>query len=336
MKENKLFKYIILLAVLLVLLFAVSVLSICVGSADISLSNIFDVLINQHNSWQYTILMKIRLPRVILGLAVGGALGLAGALLQGIFRNPLVEPYTLGISGGASLGVCLVIVFQVSSVIGLIAYPLSGFAGAMITILLVYFLGTRKGGMKVNNLLLTGVMISFISSSIVMLMMSLAKTKELQGIVFWTMGSLDEANTGLILLIFVVSIVGLLVSYFFCMDLNGFAIGEEEAAHIGINTERTKKWIFVIASLLTGLSVSVAGIIGFVGLIVPHIIRMFTGPDHRILLVASFLSGAIFLILCDTFARTIISPLELPVGVITGIVGGVIFIYAINKKRVKI
>jgi iron complex transport system permease protein len=336
MEKKSFYKNIVFVLLLVLILIGVSIFSICVGSADISTGNIFKILFSQRDSWQYSVLMKIRFPRIILGLAVGGSLGLAGALLQGIFRNPLVEPYTLGISGGASLGVCLVIVFQLTSIVGLLAYPLAGFLGAIITITIVYFMSIRKGGMKVNSLLLTGVMISFICSSAVMLIMSMAKAEELQSIVFWTMGSLDESNTSLISLIFIVSIIGLTASYFFCMDLNGFSIGEEEAAHVGVNTERTKKWIFVIASLLTGLSVSVAGIIGFVGLVVPHIMRMFTGPDHRILLIASFLSGAIFLILCDTLARTLISPLELPVGVITGIVGGVIFIYAINRKQVNL
>jgi iron complex transport system permease protein len=336
MNSKKIYKNTIFVLGLVIILFCVSLFSICVGSADISLKNIFNILFECQGSWQYSILMKIRFPRILLGLAVGGSLGLAGALLQGIFRNPLVEPYTLGISGGASLGVCLVIVFQLSSCIGLFVYPIAGFAGAIITILLVYFMSIRKGGVNVNSLLLTGVMISFICSSIVMLVMSMADIRELQNIVFWTMGSLGESNIELVYLILFVSIVGLIISYLFCMNLNAFSIGEEEAAHIGINTERTKKWIFVIASLLTGLSVSVAGIIGFVGLVVPHIMRMFLGPDHRFLLISSFLSGAIFLILCDTLARTIISPMELPVGVVTGIVGGAIFIYAINKKQVNL
>ena len=334
MKKNRLYKSIILIIILVIVLIVVSLFSMTVGAADISVKNLFNILISKHDSWQYTVLMKIRMPRIIMGFAVGGALGLAGALLQGIFRNPLVEPYTLGISGGASLGVCLVIIFHMASVIGIIAYPLFGFLGAICTMAIIYTTAIRKGGMKINNLLLTGVMISFICSSTVMLMMSLSGVRELQSIDFWTMGSLDETNTGLIYLILVVSILGLAASYFFCMDLNGFTIGEEEAAHIGINTERTKKWVFILASVLTGLSVSVAGIIGFVGLVVPHIIRMFTGPDHRVLLIASFLSGGIFLITCDTIARTVISPLELPVGVITGIVGGILFIYAINKKKV--
>ncbi len=335
-KKNRLYKNILLIIILILVLIGVSIFSMTVGAANISVSNIFDIIFYKHDSWQYAVLMKLRVPRIVMGFAVGGSLALAGALLQGIFRNPLVEPYTLGISGGASLGVCIVIVFHLTSIIGLLSYPLFGFIGAILTMIIIYTVGARKSSMKINNLLLTGVMVSFICSSAVMLIMSLSQARELQSIVFWTMGSLDETNTDLIYMIVTASVISLVLSYFFCIDLNGFAIGEEEAAHIGINTERTKKWVFILASVLTGLSVSVAGIIGFVGLVVPHIIRIFTGPDHRILLIASFLSGAIFLIACDTIARTIISPLELPVGVITGIIGGIIFIYAINKKKVSL
>ena len=319
---------------LFILLFVAAVLGICIGSADITYKNLFAIIAGDHSSWQYSVIMKIRVPRVILAMAVGGSLGLAGALLQGIFRNPLVEPYTLGISGGASLGVCLAIVFKIVAVVGLFAYPIAGFAGALITIGFVYLMSFKRGTIKINHLLLTGVMISFICSSAVMLIMSLANADDIQRIVFWTMGSLDESNDVLIYLIFSVAFIGLVLSYFFSFDLNAFLVGEEEAAHLGVNTERTKKWIFIIASLLTGLSVSVAGIIGFVGLVVPHIVRVIVGNDHRVLLISSFLTGAIFLILCDLLARTIISPLELPVGVITGIVGGVVFIYAINRKKV--
>ncbi|MCF7791886.1 MAG: iron ABC transporter permease [Victivallales bacterium] len=334
MRKADFFKNTYFIIILFILLIVTGLLSLCAGSADISVSEVFKLLFNGHESWQYSIIMKIRLPRIILGLAVGGSLGLAGALLQGIFRNPLVEPYTLGISGGASIGICLVIIFNLASVLGLFAYPAAGFIGAIVTVIIVYLMSFRNGGMRINNLLLTGVMISFICSSAVMLMMAMAKNEQLHNIVFWTMGSLSETNKNLIFLIFAVAVLGLISSYIFCMDLNAFLIGEEEAAHIGVNTERTKKWIFVIASLLTGLSVSVAGIIGFVGLVVPHIIRTFMGPDHRFLLIGSFLAGAVFLVACDTLARTVITPLELPVGVITGIIGGSIFIYAINKRKV--
>jgi len=148
------------------------------------------------------------------------------------------------------------------------------------------------------------------------------------------MGSLDEPNMLLIRMAVIGALAGLVLSYFFCLDLNALALGEEEAIHLGINVEKTKRILFILASILTGLSVSVSGIIGFVGLIIPHLMRMFTGTDHRILFVSSFLAGASFLILCDTLARTVIEPFELPVGVITGIIGGAVFVYALSKKQV--
>ena len=149
------------------------------------------------------------------------------------------------------------------------------------------------------------------------------------------MGSLEEPNNALILITLFISVIGLIATYLFCIDLNALMLGEEEAKHLGINVERSKKLLFIIASLLTGFSVSVAGIIGFVGLVIPHFMKMFVGRDHRILLVSSFLGGAIFLIICDTLARTVIAPVELPVGVITGIVGGSAFMYVLTRKQIK-
>ncbi len=317
-----------------VLVAAVGLLALCTGSAGIPINEIPDILLGGKDTAEYNILMGIRLPRILLGMSIGGALSLAGTLLQGMFRNPLVEPYTLGISGGASLGVCVNILCQFYAVIGIIAYPLSGFIGASLVIFLVYNLNRDHQNVRSNRMLLTGVMISYVASSLVMLLMALSRTDDLQSIVLWIMGSLDEPDTTLIKISVAGSIIGLFVSYFFCMDLNALALGDEEAANLGINTPRTKKILFITASFLTGLSVAVAGIIMFVGLIVPHFVRMLTGPDHRILLAASFLSGAAFLTLCDVIARMIIAPLELPVGVITGIIGGVMFIWALSRKQV--
>jgi len=334
MRNAKLKRWGIIVLVLSIILVLVSFLALCLGSAGIDIKNIPGILINGKGTSDYGILVGIRLPRIILGFSIGGALGLAGTMLQGMFKNPLVEPYTLGISGGASLGVCINIIFKFYSHIGIIAYPLSGFAGASLVIFLVYSLNSQTRHIRSNRMLLTGVMISYVASSLVMLLMAISKSDDLQNIVLWIMGSLDEPNTALIQLALWGSLGGLVVSYFFCFDLNALLLGEEEATNLGVNTTRTKKWLFMTASFLTGLSVSVAGIIMFVGLIVPHFMRMVAGPDHRILLISSYLAGASFLILSDVIARTIISPLELPVGVITGIIGGVIFIWALSRKQV--
>jgi len=334
MKSNRIKRWSIILISLMALVILVSLLALCTGSAGIQLKDIPHILFYGKGTSDYSILSGIRLPRIILGLSIGGALSLAGALLQGMFKNPLVEPYTLGISGGASLGVCINIVFNVYGRIGIIAYPISGFLGASIVIFLVYYLNNNTKDIKSNRMLLTGVMISYVASSLVMLLMAVSKTDDLQNIVLWIMGSLDETNTILIKMAFLGSLAGLAVSYFFCFDLNALLLGEDEAANLGVNTTRTKKILFIIASFLTGLSVSVAGIIMFAGLIVPHFMRMIAGPDHRILLISSFLAGAAFLVLCDVIARVVISPLELPVGVITGIIGGIIFIWVLSRKQV--
>jgi ABC-type Fe3+-siderophore transport system, permease component len=332
--NKKLIRWIIGISVLAGALALAGIISLCVGSAEISFKKIIPLILEGKGSTEYSILFDIRMPRIILGFAVGGALALAGVILQGMFRNPLVEPYTLGISGGAALGVCLNIILRLDRTLGILSMPVCGFLGAALVILSVYSLSLKRGILKIQGILLTGVMISFISSSLIMLIMATSRTEDLHGIVFWIMGSLEEPNWLLIKAAVLVSITGLIISYLFSLDLNALSLGEEEAQHLGINIEKTKRLLFILASVLTGLSVSVAGVIGFVGLVVPHFMRMFVGGDHRILLISSYLVGAAFLIFCDTLARTIISPLELPVGVITGILGGSLFVYALTKRQV--
>jgi iron complex transport system permease protein len=330
--SKKLIRWVIGVSVLAGFLVCAGIISLCVGSAEIPFKRIIPLIIEGKGSTEYSILFDIRLPRIILGFAVGGALTLAGVILQGMFRNPLVEPYTLGISGGAALGVSLNIVFKLYRG-GVLTLPLFGFIGALFVILILYFINMRKGVIKLQGLLLNGVMISFISSSLIMLIMSLSRAEDIHGIIFWIMGSLDEPNWFIIKVTAAAAIVLLIFSYLFCLDLNAFSLGEEEAMHLGIRVESSKRLLFVIASLLTGFGVSVAGMIGFVGLVVPHFIRMLVGNDHRVLLPAAFLAGGTFLICCDTLARTIIAPMELPVGVITGILGGSLFLYALAKRE---
>lgn len=329
---NRLISWLSLIAFLITILFGVSLLSLCTGSAAIPLKNIWSIALFGKGTTEYSILFDLRLPRIILGFAVGGGLSLAGVILQGLFRNSLVEPYTLGISGGAALGVALSIILGWHSTLGLLILPISGFSGAGIIVIALYILSMRRGRMRMQGLLLMGVMISFISSSLIMLIMSVSRAETFQQIIFWMMGCLEESNWSLIRLAVYISLFGLLISFFFAIPLNALSLGEEEALHLGVDIEKSKRILFLIASLLTGFSVSVAGVIGFVGLVIPHLLRLFVGQDHRILLITSFLVGGSFLILCDTLARTIISPCELPVGVITGIFGGSLFIYLLNKK----
>lgn len=319
------------LAALAVLFGAILLGALCIGPEVLSPARLARVAMEGPGSMEHTILFRIRLPRVLLGIAVGGALSLAGVMLQGVFRNPLVEPYTLGISGGAALGVCLNVLFRFSRRFGSWTLPLAGFAGALAAITLVSLLMMRRRFSRVRDLLLVGVMISFVCSSLVMLLMAVAREDDLPGIVFWLMGSLEETHPGLIGLTGAVSLLALGIAWLFSLPLNAMALGEEEAMHLGVRVERTKRILFLLASLATGLSVSVAGVIGFVGLVVPHFMRMFVGNDHRLLLPVSWLCGAAFLVLCDTVARTAISPIELPVGVITGILGGSLFIVALSR-----
>ena len=241
MREKKIKQWILTLIILVIILIIAGLSGLAIGSTKIPFYNIIDILLNGEGTAEYSILMGIRLPRTIIAIAIGGSLSLAGTLLQGMFRNPLVEPYTLGISGGASLGVCLTIVFSLHTKIGIMAYPVSGFAGAGLVIFLVYTLSIRGGALKPNTMLLTGVMISFVASSLVMLLMAISKSDDLHNIVFWIMGSLDEPNIMLIKIVSYGSIIGLVISLFHCHNLNALALGDEQATLLGVNPARTKK-----------------------------------------------------------------------------------------------
>jgi iron complex transport system permease protein len=316
------------------LLFAV-LLSLSSGEMKIGLGDALKMLFGggDPNSIDYMLVRQVRLPRIILGVAVGGALSLAGVILQGVYRNPLVEPFTLGISGGASLGVAITIVFGLHLVWGSFMLPLAGFTGAFLIIFLVYTISSRHGTINIQRMLLTGVMVSFVASSAMMFLMSISTSENLHGIIFWIMGSLDEPDSFLIWLTLALTLIVLILSYFFVQPLNALRLGEEKAMHLGINTNVAVRVLFLLASLLAGMSVAVAGVIGFVGLIIPHLLRLIFGTDYRILLISSFLLGGSFLVLSDVLARTIIAPNELPIGVITGIIGGVVFILMMSRKK---
>ncbi|MEW6379421.1 MAG: iron ABC transporter permease [bacterium] len=333
-------RYLFWITGLLVLLVVAGFFSLSLGSTHIP----FPALLKAFRAWLLsggtegvtsTIIFRIRLPRLVLGLSVGGALSVAGVIFQGMFHNPLVEPYTLGISGGAALGVCLFVVRGWQFFRGISLLPLAGFFGALVTLAIVYGISVKKSLLQTNTMLLAGVMISFISSSAIMLLMALSQSlQELHSLLFWTMGSLEENNSRLVILISFSILLLVGVSFLFYRELNTLVLGEEEALHLGVSVHRVKKWLFLLGTLLTALAVSISGMIGFVGLIVPHLMRMLSGSDHRLLIISSFLSGGIFLILADTLARTLIAPVELPVGVITGLAGGSLFIYFLYKKNI--
>jgi len=326
------------LLLLFVLLLLAVLLSLSIGEIWISPGKVLNALFASSDGLevQAMIVEKMRLPRVILGIAVGGGLSLSGVILQGIYRNPLVEPYTLGVSGGASLGVALVIVLGLQLTLGSWILPVAGFGGGLLMIFLVYWLGSQKGQLKIQHMLLIGVMISFISSSAMMFLMAITSADNLQGIIFWIMGSLDEADFMLIKATFIVVLIILFISFFMVTPLNALRLGKEKAKQLGINIRSTISFLFILASLLAGICVSVAGVIGFVGLIIPHLVRLVLGPDFRILIPASFFLGGSFILFSDILARTIISPNELPIGVITGIFGGILFIILMSRKKVTI
>ena len=331
----KYLKQVFFILAMFILLIIVSFLALSVGEINLTPSELLTIF-KERSGIEYTIVNNIRLPRIILGIAVGGALSLSGVILQGVYRNPLVEPFTLGISGGASLGVAITIIFNLNLIIGVYMLPFAGFIGAVVTTFLVYILAVRKNYYNINRMLLIGVMISFMSSSIMMFLMSTTTAENLNSIIFWIMGSLDEPNTFLIKIVFYTSIVGLLVSYLLANPLNALRLGESKAKHLGVNTTFTIRALFILASILTGISVSVAGVIGFVGLIIPHLMRSIIGSDFRLLLISSFLGGSIFILISDIIARTIIAPNELPIGVITGMIGGLVFIIVMSRSKMKI
>ena len=319
------------LTILVIAVLIASLFSLTIGEMNLPIKDIFTYM-SDPSSMEYAILSHIRIPRTVLAVAIGGSLSLAGVILQGIYRNPLVEPYTLGISGGASLGVTLAIVTGVYAYETL-SLPFFGFIGAFLTIFLVYTLSLRKGVVSVTRMLLIGVMISFVSSSLVMFLMSITATENIRGIIFWTMGSLNESDPYLVYGMLLVALVSVFLSYLFAVPLNALRLGETKARHLGINNQLIIRLLFILTSLLTGSCIAVGGVIGFVGLIIPHFTRLWLGNDFRVLLLGSFLSGSLFLLFCDMLARTIASPNELPIGVITGIFGGIAFIFILSKQQ---
>jgi iron complex transport system permease protein len=279
-----------------------------------------------------TILFSIRLPRIIFAGLVGAALSVAGVVFQGLLRNPLADPYILGISGGAAVGAIIAILTGLNAF--LFGIPGLAFSGALLTIVLVYGIARTKKEIHSTTLLLAGVIVNAFFSAIIMFLISTTGDRNLHNVMFWLMGDLSLAEWKEIILTGFFFLTGFAVIYRYARHLNLIVTGEETAMHLGVNVEQTKKILLVAASLITGVAVSVSGIIGFVGLIIPHMMRMLLGSDHRLLLPSAALFGCSFLIVADTVARTIITPAELPVGVITALCGAPYFIYLLRRKAV--
>ena len=274
------------------------------------------------------IVREIRLPRVLLAMLVGAALAVSGTALQALLRNPLADPYVLGISSGAALGA--IIALWVGGRLAA-ASPLVAFAGALVTMAWVYLLGRRAGRLASYTLVLAGVITASFLSAVILFVLTLLSTRDVRGIAFWLMGDLSVVTETQLRILLPVVVLGILTLYTFAKDLNVLLLGEEEAAHLGVNVARVQTAVYVLASLLTGVAVSVSGAIGYLGLLVPHLGRMVVGNDHRTLLPTAALGGAIVLTLSDTLARTVVAPAELPVGAVTALAGAPVFIYLLRR-----
>lgn len=318
-----------------------SLVAVSVGAVSISRAEIWAIfleLLGLPNDVDISpvrkdILLNLRMPRVILAGAVGAALSSAGAVFQGIFRNPMADAYVIGISSGAALGAVVSMLFGISATLGgLGSVPIFAFLGGGLTLFLVYHMARVGNEIPVMPLLLAGIALSSFLSAVVSLLTYFADDR-LHQVIFWIMGGLGGATWLKVKIMVPYAILGFTCVYIFSRDLNAMLFGEEAARNLGIDTEKTKKILLGGSSLLVAAAVSVSGIIGFVGLIVPHFIRLLSGPDHRRLLPASAFLGASLLIVTDTLARTIIAPRELPVGILTSLLGTPLFVFLLKKRK---
>jgi ABC-type Fe3+-siderophore transport system permease subunit len=318
-----------LLACLSAALVLVAAGALTIGGVHLTLAEVWAGLSGNNPGSQAAIIVReIRLPRVILAALVGAALAAAGTVLQALLRNPLADPYVLGISSGAALGA--IVAFWIGGQLAN-ATPLMAFGGAALTTVWVYLLGRRGGRLASYTLVLAGVITASFLSAVILFVLTLLSTRDVRGTAFWLMGDLSVTTDAQFRILVPVIVLGIAALYAFSKDLNVVLLGEEEAAHLGVNVARVETSVFLLASLLTGIAVSVSGAIGYLGLLVPHLGRMLVGNDHRTLLPTAALGGAIFLILSDMLARTIVAPAELPVGAVTAVAGAPVFIYLLRR-----
>lgn len=333
---------------LLVILLAAMIFSVSVGSADLSFADSLRLVAAkllpldrlgetaQLGSKYEVIVWKVRMPRIAMAVLVGAALSVVGAAFQGIFRNPLADPHILGVSSGAAFGVTLsMLTGGVADFLGLGAVGVSAFAGALVTVFLVYNVSKISGAVSVTSMLLTGTAISTLLSSLISLLMTFDNDR-IEKVYMWTMGSFSAATWEKIGFLSIFVFVGTGVLLLYAGKLNIILMGDDDAKCLGIDADRVRRRIIVAASLLVGAAVAVSGIIGFVGLIIPHCVRLAAGADSRRLMPYSFFVGAIFVTLCDTVARTVAAPTEIPVGIITSIFGAPYFIFLVLRRRKKV
>jgi iron complex transport system permease protein len=310
------------------------------GAVDIAPTSVVKILLHRLfgfdnasiDAQQDAVLWTIRLPRVLLSLLVGAALGVSGAALQGVFRNPLADPGLIGVSSGGAVGAVAAIVSGFAA-FGRWSIPVAAFGGAIVTTVLVFRMASRDGRVEVVTLVLCGVAVNAIAGAAIGLLVSVADDTELRDVSFWQLGSVGGATWETVAVIAPFVVVALVAIPLKARQLDLFVLGEREARHLGVRVERTRLVTIVLAALSCGASVAVAGILGFVGLIVPHLIRLVNGPSHRVLLPASALGGAALLTFADLAARTVAVPREVPLGVMTALLGSPVFLLLIRRSR---
>lgn len=326
------------------LLIVVMLVAIMLGAADVGLKEVIDTLFSKVpflNEW-FTgdslskgtgiILWKLRIPRVVLAALVGAGLSVVGAVFQGVFKNPMADPFVLGVSSGGALGASIAIVLGSQLFLSSIFVPIFAFAGALITIVIIFGITRLSGNYDMSTLLLAGIAMNFFSSACISIIMFM-NHDEINKIVLWNMGSLSSASWQQVLLCLPFIILGIIVFLIFRRELNALLLGDEHAKSFGISVNMVRKVLIVISALIIGVIVSISGIIGFVGLIIPHITRLIVGSNYKVLLPFSIVYGAGFLVLCDTLARLLVLPSELPVGAITAVFGAPFFIFLLIRNR---
>lgn len=286
------------------------------------------------------VLLDIRLPRTLLGIFVGASLAIAGAIMQGLFRNPLADPGLVGVSSGAALAAVATIVLgngigaPLLAPLGIYALPVAAFFGGMITTLILVAIAGRHGQLMIGTLLLAGIALGALSGALTGLLAYASDDRQLRDLTFWSMGSLGGANWPKIVAVLPFGILIALLTPLLIRGLNGFLLGEAEAFHLGINVERTKRIAIVATAASVGAAVAMAGVIGFIGIVVPHIIRLLAGPDHRVVLPGSALFGAALLLFADIIARLIVRPAELPIGIVMAAIGTPVFLHLVMKRGI--
>jgi iron complex transport system permease protein len=309
------------------------VLALASGPSTLALGEVVSALLGDGSGPAADIVLRVRLPRVILAILVGASLAVSGTLFQALLRNPLADPFVLGVSGGAALGGILVLSLGAGFGLGYSAVPVAGFVGAVLTTLLLYAIAGVRGRVTATQLLLTGVVFNAFASAAIVFLASLAGLAEGGRIFLWLIGSLSAIRADVAPWVAVFLVGGLACALPLARSLNLLALGEESAQQLGVDVERQKRVLLVATSLMVGAAVAAAGLIGFVGLIIPHLLRLLLGPDHRLLLPAAALGGAAFLVGCDTVARVLLAGRELPVGAITALAGGPLFLWLLRRHH---